>query len=154
VILTVSLSQIGVLRYSVFFLVVQAAATALIWPPVFAVQMLVSVIMFALYSIWLTFESKLPAVFAPPDLYGSYLGFSNSLSGVLQLVLNLIIPPTFGAALAGKWLYLAPVLVLMTAGVFFLFLFVVSLLVSPAPDTPPQLEEAKSEEAKLLINPS
>jgi hypothetical protein len=148
-------SQIGVLRYSVFFLIVQCVATALIWPPLYSVQMLVSVIMFSLYSLWLTFESKLPAIFAPPDLYGSYLGFSNSLSGILQLVLNLIIPPTFGAfGLAGKWFYLAPVLLLMTAGVFFLLFFVLSLVVSPAPETPPQLEEAQSEEAKLLINPS
>jgi hypothetical protein len=142
------------MRYSVLFLLVQAAATAMIWPAVFAVQMTVSIAMFVLYSLWLTFESKCPAVFAPPDLYGSFLGFSNSLTGLLQLALNLLIPLAIGTSLSGKWFYLVPVLGLMVAGVLFLGLFVVSLIVSPAPDVPPELEEAKRHpEGKLLINP-
>ncbi len=110
--------------------------------------------MFVLYSLWLTFESKCPAVFAPPDLYGSYLGFSNSLTGLLQLALNLLIPVAIGSWLSGKRFYLVPVLALMGAGVLFLVVFVVSLVLSPAPEVPPELEEAKTHaEGKLLINP-
>ena len=150
--------KLGILKYCAIFLSVQTAATLLVWPEALSVQLIVSILMFFLYSLWLTFESKSPAVFAPPDLYGlrkfvaffffskrdrlgSYLGFSNSLTGVLQLVLNLVIPVAIGDSIRGKWLYLLPVIVLMETGVFFLFVFIISLLVSPAPNEPPNLSD-------------
>lgn len=133
--------KVGILRFCAVFLLMQTVATLLIWPASFVVQTIVSVLMFSLYSFWLTFESKTPAVFAPPDLYGSYLGFSNSLTGILQLVLNLVIPTAIGSSLKGKWFYLAPVIILMELGVFCLFVFCISLLMSPAPSQPPLLSE-------------
>ncbi len=150
------------LYYSVLFLALQCVATALIWPPNYIIQTVVSALMFFLYSKWLTFESKCPATFAPPDLYGSFLGVSNSISGMLQLVLNLAIPFAIGSNLAGKYLYLIPILALMVVGVFFLAVFVISLIVSPAPLMPPDLSKEKNgtgknnsvveTEASVLVN--
>ena len=150
--------KIGLRRYSLVFLAVQSAATAMIWPSVFGVQMTVSIVMFSIYSLWLTFESKSPSIFAPPDLYGSFLGFSNSLTGILQLILNLVLPIVMSkSSMEGKWIYLVPILALMVAGVVCLLIFLLSLIVSPPPETPPELDKKTAtsmaeETTHLVIN--
>jgi hypothetical protein len=41
---------------------------------------------------WIDFLAKWAAVYAPPDLLGSYFGLVFSAAGILQLIVNLTVP--------------------------------------------------------------
>jgi hypothetical protein len=128
--------RFGMVNFCWLYFSLCLLATILVWWPSFAVQVIASAVMFIYVGFWLTLESKFPAIFAPSHLYGVFLGFFNTLTGLVQLIFALLIG-LFGSA-GKREDFFVPFGVLFPLASIATLLFALSLRYnSPVPhDTP------------------
>lgn len=93
-----------------------------------------------LVSTWQLLLLKWSAIFAPPELLGSFFGAIFSLTGLLQLALNFAIPAVMQAIILtnSPGLYWWPYLVLGVLASLALFGLWIVTIVRRLPATPPQ----------------
>ena len=100
------LDKVGLLRFYIALTIVYIAFCVTVLIPSFPIQVLSIILGIVYLCAWIDFLGKWAALFAPPDLLGTYFGIVFSVAGLSQLAVNLTVPAALETKYGGRMQYL------------------------------------------------